>query len=119
MDTRLRHGRPRLELSRGIVAECGVTAQPIVEHLDVLEDVLFRVFARAVLLMVDQLALERAEETFDVGVVPAVPSARHAHHDAVGGGQLLVRRGGILDAPIRVVHKTGLGSAMYVDSMFK
>jgi hypothetical protein len=29
-----------------------------------------------VLTMVDQLALERAEETFDAGVVPAVPSAQ-------------------------------------------
>ena len=39
-----------------------MTAQPIVEYLDVLEVVLFHVFERAVLPMVDQLALERAEE---------------------------------------------------------
>jgi hypothetical protein len=83
MDTRLSHGRPRLELSRGIVAECGVTTPSIVEHFDVLEDVLFRFVAREVVAMVDKLALERAEEAFGAGVVPAVAPARHADRDSV------------------------------------
>jgi hypothetical protein len=75
-----------------------VTAQPIVEQLDVHEDVLFHFFKRAVLAMGGQLALERAEEIFDAGVVTTVPPARYAHQDAVGGEQLLVTRGSILGA---------------------
>lgn len=45
MDTRLSNSRHRLELGRGVIAEGRVTAHPIVEHFDVLEDLLFRFFA--------------------------------------------------------------------------
>ena len=47
VDTWLSHSRPRFELGRGIVAERGVTALPIIEHLNVLEDVLCRVVPSA------------------------------------------------------------------------
>ena len=85
MDTWLSHSRPRLELGRGIVAECGVPAQPIVEHLDVLEDILFGVVPRSILAMVDELTLERAEEAFGTGVVSAMAPARQADRNAVAG----------------------------------
>jgi hypothetical protein len=44
--------------------------------------------------------------------MPAVPPTRHADRDAVGGEQLLVARGGILTASIRVVQQPGFGGAM-------
>ena len=108
MDTRLSHSRPRFELGRGIAAERGVTTQPIIEHLDLLKDVLCRLFARAVLAMVDELALERPEEALDTRVVPAVPPSRHSVGHAVRGEQLLVRRGDKLAASIRVVQQPRL-----------
>ena len=73
MDTRLSHDRPCPNSAGEIVAECGVTAQPIVEHLDVFKDIPFRFFTHAAPVMVDQLALEPAEESFDAGVVPQFP----------------------------------------------
>jgi hypothetical protein len=112
VDTWLRHRRPRFELSRGIVAECGVTTQPIREHFDVLKDVLCRFGPCAVLTMLDQLAVQCAEEAFDTRVVPAVPPTRHAAGHTVCREQLRVCHGGILAAPIRVVQQPGFGGAM-------
>ena len=106
MNTRLSHSHPRFELGRGIVAECGVTTQPIIEHFDVLEDVPFRVVPSGVMPIVHELALECSEETFDTGVVPAIPPPRHADGHAVSGEQLLVSRGGILAPAIRVVRES-------------
>lgn len=51
---------------------------PIIEHLDIFEDVLLRFFTGHVVPMVQKLALERPEETLDTDVVPAVVSAAHA-----------------------------------------
>jgi hypothetical protein len=83
MDTRLSHRRPRLELGRGVIAEGRVTTPPIVEHLDVLKDVLCRLVPCAVLAMIDELALECPEKAFDTGVVLAVADAAHAAGDAL------------------------------------
>jgi hypothetical protein len=66
----------------------------------------------AVLTMIDKLALQCAKETLDTGIVPTVPSSRHAAGHAVRGEQLLVRGSGILAPPIRVVQQPRLGSAM-------
>lgn len=63
---------------------------PIIEHLDILEDVLCRLAPRRVLPMVHELTLQRPEETFHTGVVPAIACATHAGRDAVLGEQLLV-----------------------------
>ena len=78
MNTWLRHRHPRFELGRGVIAEGGVTTQPILEHFDVLEDVPFRFVPSGVVPMVHELTREGPEEAFDTGVVPAVPSPRHA-----------------------------------------
>ena len=56
MDTRLNHSRPRLELGRGGIAEGRVTTPPIVEHLDVFEDVLCRFAPGRVVPMIHELA---------------------------------------------------------------
>ena len=84
-----------------------MTALPIIEHLNVLEDVLCRVFTGCVVPMVYELALECPEEAFDTGVVPAVACATHAGGDAVLAEQTLVTRGGILAAAIRMVQEPG------------
>ncbi len=51
------HRRPRFVLGWGVIAEGQVTAPPIIEHLDVLEDVLCRVFTGRVVPMVYEFAL--------------------------------------------------------------
>ena len=112
MDTRLSHSRPRFELGRGIVAECGVPTQPIIEHFHVLKDVLSRLVPCAVLALIDELSLQCAEETLDTGIVPTVSPSRHAAGHAVVGEPLLLCRGGILAAPIRVVQQPRFGGAM-------
>jgi hypothetical protein len=62
VDTRLSHRRPRFELGRGIVVECGVTPPPIIEHLDVLEDVPCRLVPCTVLALIDEFALQCPED---------------------------------------------------------
>ena len=110
MDTGLSHRRPRFVLGWGVIAKSRVPARPIIKHLNVFEDVLCRVFTGRVVPMVHELALERPEETFDAGVVPAVAFSAHARRDAVRGEHLLVVSGGILAAAIGVVSqpRTGL-----------
>jgi len=112
VDTRLSHSRPRFELGRGVVDECGVTTQSIIEHFNVLKDVLYRLVPCTVPAMIDEFALQCAEEAFDTGIVPIVSLSRHAAGRAVRGEQLLIRRGGILAAPIRVVQQPRLGGAI-------
>ena len=51
-------------------------ALPIIEHLNVLEDIPFRVVTGGVVPMVHEFTLERPEEALHTGVVPAVPSPR-------------------------------------------
>jgi hypothetical protein len=86
-----------------------VAALPIIEHLDILEDVLCRFFTGRLVPMVHEFTLERPEEALHAGVVPAVPPPRHAGGHAVRGEQPLVTRGGILAAAIRVVPEPGRG----------
>ena len=86
-----------------------MTAQPIIKHFNVLEDVLGRLVPCAVLARVDEFALQCSEEALDAGIVPTVPPSRHAAGHAMRGQQLLGRRGGILAAAIRVVQEPGRG----------
>ncbi len=78
---------------------------PIIEHLDVVEDVLSRFVSRGVVLMIDQLTLECAKETFHAGVIPAVTFATHAGNEAVLSQAALIARRGILTAAVRMVHE--------------
>ena len=68
------------------------------------EDVLYCLFACAVLTMVDEFALARPEEALATGVVPAGASMAHAGGDAVLAEPPLVAIGCILAAAIRVVQ---------------
>jgi hypothetical protein len=90
VDTGLGHGCPRFELGGGVIAEGRVTASPIIEHLNVLEDILSRGFPRFVVPVVHELALECPEEAFDTSIVPAVAGAAHAGSDVALVEQLLV-----------------------------
>src|SRR5712692_1037790 len=111
MDTWLSNNRHRFELGWGVIAEGRVTTHPIVEHFDVLEDFLPRFFTREVTPMMDQFLLECAEEALHASVVPTIALATHRTFDAMVTHDLLVARGGVLDATIRVMQKPRLGCA--------
>ena len=87
-----------------------MAALPIIEHLDVFEDVLGRLFAGRVAPMVHQLALEGPEKTFDTGVVPAITFATHAGNEAVPIEYPLIAHRRILTAAVRVVQEPRRGS---------
>ena len=59
-----------------------------------------------IVLEVDQLALEAAEEVLRNGVVIGIAAAGHALPDAAGFQTLPVGTGGILDAPVTVKNQT-------------
>lgn len=67
-----------------------MTTLPIVEHFNVLEDILFCFLSREIAPVVDGLLLERTEETLDAGFVPAVAFVAHRTRDAVIREQSLV-----------------------------
>lgn len=60
-----------------------MSSAPIIEHLDVFEDVLLGFISCGVVPMIDELALECSEKAFDRGVVPTVPFAAHAGTETV------------------------------------
>jgi len=105
VDTGLSHSRPRFVLGWGVIAERRVPSLPIVEHLDVFEDILFGFVSCGVVPMIDELTLEGSEKAFDTGVVPTVPLAAHAGGDAVLAELLLIARGRILATAVRVVQE--------------
>ena len=49
----------------------------VIEHLDIIENILSGLFSRFVDLAVDSLSLEQIEEAFDDGVVMAVTPPAH------------------------------------------
>ena len=105
MDTWLSHSRSRFVLGWGVIAKSRVTARSIIEHLNLLNDILFRVVTGRVATMVHELALACPEEALDTGVVPPVASAAPAGDEAVRVEYTLVTRGGIRTAAIRVVQE--------------
>ena len=92
MDTGLRDYRLRLELSWRLIAKSRVVSLPIVEHFDVFEDVLRGFISGGIVPMVHELPLERPEEAFDAGIVPAVAFTAHAGTEAIGCKDALVAR---------------------------
>ena len=59
--------------------------RPIVDHLDVFEDVLFCFRSYGVVPMAHEFPLQCSEEALDTGVIPAIAAAAHAGHDAMHG----------------------------------
>ncbi len=86
---------------------------PIVEHLDVFEDVLFGFVSGGIVPLVHELTLERPEETFDVRVVPAVAFAAHARDEAILRESALVAPRGVLTTTVRMVHEPRPGSSVH------
>jgi len=80
----------------------------MVKDCDVLKDVLHRLRPCPILAMMNEFPLQGAQEAFDTGVVPAIPSTRHTPRDAGSPSLLLVDRGRILTPAIGRVQETGL-----------
>jgi hypothetical protein len=70
VDIGLTHSRPRIELGRGVLVEGHVTTLPMVKHLDVLKDVLYRVFTGRIVPMTHGFALQCIENVFYAGIGP-------------------------------------------------
>jgi hypothetical protein len=62
-----------------------VPTHPIVELLDVFENILLGFISCGIVLMVHEFTLERPKEAFDAGVVPAVACAAHPGRNSVRG----------------------------------
>ncbi len=73
VDTGLRDSRPCFKLGRGVIAEGPVAALPIIEHLNVFEDVLDRFAPRHVLPLVHELALQCPKEAPTQALSQQVP----------------------------------------------
>src|SRR3972149_9028112 len=87
------------ELNRRLALERGVAATPVVEHLDVLEQVSDDFLAGGVACAVDPLILEAVEEAFGRRIIPAVTLAAHRADHAVLGELGLEHEAGVLAAP--------------------
>ncbi len=73
------------EPNRRLALERGVAATPVVEHLDVLEQVSDGFLAGGVACTVHPFVLEAVEEAFGRRIVPAVTLATHRADHAVLG----------------------------------
>jgi hypothetical protein len=86
MDTQLRPFRHRFELGGGTIPECRVTAGPIIEHFEPLEDLLLRFVPCSISSMKHELRFEPMEEALHDRIVPAIRASTHADRDAMAGG---------------------------------
>jgi len=95
------------EPNRRVVAQRGVAATPVVENLDVLEQVGLRVGSRCVGRPMHPLVLQAVEEALGGRVVPAVaPAAHRGGHAVLGelGGHGMA---GVLAATVAVEDHPG------------
>src|SRR6185437_4738638 len=83
-----------------------MTPHTVVKHFDVLEHTRSRLRSILIVLIVDQLLLQRGEKTFHRRVLPAVASPAHATGVVVPLQQPLVVVTGVLAATIRVRQQT-------------
>ncbi len=83
--------------------------RPIIEHLDVFEEVLLGFGSCGLVPMISELALPCPEETLNAGVVPAIACVTHAGRDAMRGEQLPARPRGILTPTIGVMPESSVG----------
>src|SRR5438128_166005 len=95
---------PPLERPRAEIAERRMPPPPVVEDLEVIEQLAARRRPRGPRRVVDELDLQRREETLGHGVVPAIAPAAHAAHDPVLGQGALVVAAGVLTAAIGMME---------------
>ena len=81
-------------------------ADGVVENFEIGKHIVLCSSPGRVVLEVDQLTLEAAEEVLRNGVVIRVAAAGHTLPDAIGFQALPVGPGGILDAPVAVKDQT-------------
>lgn len=94
-----------LEGSRGHVADGGVAATAIVEHLDPLEDGLLGGAAGAPDAVMEQLTLEGSEEALCDGVVAGIAATAHRDGNAVGVQEGAIIRRGVLTTAVGVMDQ--------------
>src|SRR5687767_2454073 len=88
-----------------------MTSLSIVNDLDPVKDIVLGFRGAAIALVVNALALERAEEALHASVVPTVALAAHRAADPMGLQQALIVAGSVLHTPIGVVHQAAAGLA--------
>src|SRR5947209_17243594 len=74
---------------------------PVVEDLEVIEQFGARCRPRGPRRVVDELDLQRREETLSHGIVPAIAPAAHAAHDPVLGQDAPQRRNRVRERSYR------------------
>src|SRR4051812_49054714 len=79
----------------------------IVETFDVGEDVTSGVLPCCIVLVMDELGLERVEETLHRGIVVAIGLAAHGRLEAGGLQRIAILRRSILNAAIGMVDQAG------------
>src|SRR5690242_17587369 len=99
----------RFEVSRREVTQRRVKSPAVVEDLDVLLQRSTRLRARPPSCVMHELLLERAEETLDDRVVPAVAATTHARLNAMTFEQLAVRVARVLTALVGVMQDAWSG----------
>src|SRR2546422_416104 len=88
-----------------------MSSPPIVEGLEVIEELTARRGPRGPGRVVDELDLQRGEEALGDGVVPAVAPPAHAADDPVLRQPPLVVAAGVLTAAIRMMQQAPRGAA--------
>jgi len=81
-----------------------VTALRIVEHLDIVEDILLGIVLGCKGLALDALALQKLEEALSDGIVVAVSTPAHAWLQPMLFQEIAAVLAGELRAPIRMNH---------------
>src|SRR2546425_9558558 len=100
-----------LERSGTEIAKRRMPSPPVVEALEVIEELTARRGPRAPGRVVDELDLQRGEEALSDGVVPAVAPPAHAADDPVLRQHPLVVAAGVLTAAIRMMQQAPRGTA--------
>ena len=100
---------PPFEGGRTDLAERRMAAPLVIEHLDVLEQLVLCV--TVTLEVLAQFALDRREEALHHGVVVAVPASAHAARDAVGLEHVLIIFAGIRAPLVRMMEQPELRTA--------
>jgi hypothetical protein len=104
VDTHLHSFRLPFELHRTEIAQRRVPPPGIIEALNVIKHVGFRLGSRAVRFVRRAFSFQRGEEALHRGIVPAVAGSAHATGHAVVGQEPLEGLTGVLAPPIRVMQ---------------
>src|SRR3954469_2468573 len=85
----------------------------VVERVDVVGDGCNGGSARGVVLVVDELGLQRPEETLGNRIVPAIAGATHARHDAAAATHITIVLARVRTSTIGVMHEARLRFAAF------